>query len=431
MMTENRDLSERTDRHFSPQAGVEKKKGRVFRNTLWLTGSLAVGRGLSYLGFILLARMYSEQEVGIWAVLLTACLFAEILSNLGLDKIVVRDIIRSEADDAELLLSSTLLVKLVFSLVVAVAAYTAIITWYPEIAAGYSLSVGVYLCVVPCIAVTRTLEAWHTARERMHIPALAQVLERFSLLFVIILCWLMRADFTVFLIAGALAPVMRCLVALKGVLAHIRPPGFGKYKSLLKEALLLFAVEAVAGVYLRVDILLVSRMQSLEAAAQYNAAFRMFEVFTVLFAGYLTAIFPSLVKRTRFATLRGTFLLGLCAMVCAAFLGIISRKFLLGLFGPSYLAAADAFTALMLTLPLCYGTSFFTNYLIASGRIPLLLRMSIVVVSSNVLLNLTLIPRLSITGAGMAFLISEVISCIFMALVMYYFIKRDRQVMHA
>lgn len=431
MISEKQDLPDRADQLSSSPPEAEKKRGLVFHNTLWLTGALAAGRGLSYLGFILLARMYSEQEVGIWAVLLTASLFAEVISNLGLDKIVVRDIIRSEADDAASLLSSTLLIKFIFSIVVAGTTYTAIMLWYPEIAANYSASVGIYLCVIPCIAVTRTLEAWHTAGEKMHIPALAQVLERFSLLFFIVLCWLTKADFNLFLIAGAFSPILRCLVVLKGVLSHIRPPGFGKYKSLFKEALLLFAVEAVAGVYLRVDILLVSRMQSLEAAAQYNAAFRMFEVFTILFAGYLTAVFPSLVKRTRFDGLKGTFLLGLAVMFIAAFLGILSRKFLLGLFGPSYLAAADAFSALMLTLPLCYATSFLTNYLIASGRIPLLLRMSVVVVSSNVLLNLALIPRLSITGAGLAFFLSEVLSCIFMAVIMYYFFKRDRQVANA
>ena len=240
-----------SDEHSpSPDATPPPDQGRrrIFRNTLWLTGALVAGRGLSYLGFIVIARIYTEQEVGIWAVLLTACLFAEILSNFGLDKLVVREIVRSGNEDGRQLLSSTLFLKLGLSLLVAVAAYAALIHWYPEIAGGYSAGVGLYLCIVPCIAVTRTLEAWHTAGERMHVPALAQVFERFSLLLVIGACWVFEVPFVVFPVLAAIAPFMRFLFVLPGVAGQLRMPSFGRYSSLFGAGTRLFAVEDTAGI---------------------------------------------------------------------------------------------------------------------------------------------------------------------------------------
>ena len=258
----------------------------------------------------------------------------------------------------------------------------------------------------------------------MHVPALAQVFERFSLLLVIGACWVFEVPFVVLLVLAAVAPFMRFLIVLRGVAGQFRMPSVGRSKSLLGEGLLLFAVEATAGVYLRVDILLISQMRSLEAAAQYNAAFRLFEVFTVLFAGYLTAVFPSLVRKRHFESPRSTFWLGLAVILAASGAGILSRNLLLGMFGPAYLEAGQAFIALMLTLPLCYTTSFLANFLVATGRVSLLMGMSLIVVSTKILLNLVVIPRCSLTGAALSFLLSEIVRCILLAVVWSFFKKR-------
>ena len=107
-----------------------------------------------------------------------------------------------------------------------------------------------------------------------------------------------------------------------------------------------------------------------------------------------------------FESLRSTFWLGLAVILAASGAGILSRNLLLGMFGPAYLEAGQAFIALMLTLPLCYTTSFLANFLVATGRVSLLLGMSLIVVSTNILLNLVLITRFSFTGAPSSFLLS-------------------------
>ncbi len=393
-------------RNTPPDAG----KKRILHNTLWLTAAFLGGRLISYVGFIIIARTFTEREVGVWAILLTASLFCEILSSLGLDKLMVREVVRSARDEAPQLLSSILLIKLGISFVVGALAYAGIMLAYPEVAAQYAASTAIFLCSVPCIAVTRSLEAWHTALEKMHIPAIAQVVERCALFTLTFFAWQAGAGFGFFIACSALAPVARFFIALWGVRPYLRAPQPRKYGGLLREALALFAVDAVAGLYQRVDILLLSFLGSLEAAGLYNVAYRMFEFATIAFAGYITAIFPSLIRKMTASHLKSSFLLGLALTVAVAAGGILLRQFLLSLFGPVYLAADSALLILMLVLPFCYATSFMTYYLVATGEVRLLLKISAMVVLSNVLLNVLLIPHFSIVGSAMAFLLAEVLS---------------------
>lgn len=387
------------------------KGGLVFKNTLWLTLAAMGGRAVSYGTFILLARCFTEREVGVWAVLLTAYLFSEIISNLGLDKIVIRDVAQ-RPEEGERLLAAALAVKLLVSIPTGAAALAAVYWGYPEIASAYPAAIILFFLAVPAIAVTRSLEAWHTARETMAIPALAQVTERIVLLGLLSIFWLAGLPFGFFIGASAIAPLARLAVVLKPAWIHLRKPRLDLARPLISESLVLFAVEAVAGLYLRVDLILVSKLGSLEEAGLYNAAYRVFEFFTVVFSGYLLAIFPALARRARFSNFKSTFQLGLLVVVVAALIGFWLRHFILGLFGPAYLAASSAFSLLMLALPLSYMTSFFSNYLVASGQTRILLICAPVVVAANVAMNFFFIPKIAIAGAGLAFVLSELTSCL-------------------
>lgn len=389
---------------------------RVMKNTLWMTAASFGGRVVSYGTFILLARFFTQTEVGVWAVLLTAFLFAEVISNLGLDKILIRDAARSR-QEGEALLASILTVKLVAGTVTGAAACLSVYLGYPEIASAYPVAMVLSFLAIPAIAVTRTLEAWHTAMERLQFPAIAQMLERVALIAILIFVWLTRCSFGYFIALSALAPMVRLAVVYLPARHCVRMAVPRHLWPLLSESLILFAVEIMIGIYLRIDLIFVSKLDSLAAAGLYNAAYRIFEFFTIIFSGYLLAIFPSLARKAHLSAFKNTFLLGLGAVSAAALLGILFRNVIMGMFGESYLAASNAFIMLMLALPLSYVTSFMANSLIAMGRTRFLLIMALVVVGGNTLFNLLLIPRYSITGAGLAFVLSEIVS---IAVLLYF-----------
>jgi O-antigen/teichoic acid export membrane protein len=379
------------------------------QNTLWMTAASLGGRVISYGTFVLLARFFRAADVGVWAVLLTASLFSEVLSNLGLDKILIRDAARDPAL-GEALLPKVLAIKLGASVAVGAAACLCVHFGYPEIAENHSPAMILFFVSVPAIAVTRTMEAWHTAWERMHIPALAQILERVILICLLLAIWAARAGFGTFIAASAIAPIVRCLAALWPARAEFRLAMPRNSWPLFSESLILFSMEIITGVYQRFDLILISKLISLDAAGLYNAAYRVFESSTVIFAGYLLAIFPALARKARLAEFKNTFILGMAVVGAAGALGILFRNPVLELFGSRYLEAAPAFVVLMIALPMTYATSFMVNSLIAMGKTRDILCIALLVASTNGLFNLLLIPRYSLTGAALAFALSELVS---------------------
>ncbi len=409
-----------SDKGFSETSA----KGRIVKNTIFLTVASFGGRFVSYITFVLLARFFTPTEVGVWAVLLTAYLMAEVISNLGLDKIVIRNLAQN-TENAESFLASTLVLKIGTSVVVGLAASLIVLVSYSEISGSYPVASVLFFLAVPIVGVTRTIEAWHTAREQMAVVAVAQILERI-VLFALLGCFILtEASFGYFIAASALAPIVRFLVVLRPAWPHVYLKWPQNLRPLLAESLVLFGVELIAGIYMRLDLILISKLGSLEEVALYNASYRVFEFFTVVFGGFLVAIFPSVARRANLSVFKNTFLIGCVIVVVAAILGIALREPIMGLFGPSYLEAANTLLILMLALPLSYVTSFMVNYLVASKHTRLVFVLAVVTVGSNLLFNFMLIPKYSIWGAAVAFLLSEIVSCIILFFVAKFILKEE------
>ena len=65
---------------------------RLFSNSVAMAAANVAGRGLGYAYIILMARRLDARYLGAYALLLTASMLIELVSNLGLDKIMVREI---------------------------------------------------------------------------------------------------------------------------------------------------------------------------------------------------------------------------------------------------------------------------------------------------------------------------------------------------
>src|SRR6516162_11573869 len=64
----------------------------LLSNSLAMGIANVLGRGLAYAGFILMARRVDARHVGAYALLVTAGMIVDLVSNLGLDKILICEI---------------------------------------------------------------------------------------------------------------------------------------------------------------------------------------------------------------------------------------------------------------------------------------------------------------------------------------------------
>ncbi|MFQ5692551.1 MAG: oligosaccharide flippase family protein, partial [Nitrospinota bacterium] len=109
---------------------------RVFRNSAALLGGHAVERVLKLVVMAVLARYLGKTSFGLYAFVLAYVEFFHLLTDLGLQTILVREVARAP-ERAEELVGNTLTLKLAAAVVSAVLAVL-VIRW-----AGYPASTGV------------------------------------------------------------------------------------------------------------------------------------------------------------------------------------------------------------------------------------------------------------------------------------------------
>lgn len=402
---------------LGPPESKDYQHRRMMGNTLWLTFSSLGAKILAYAQFLLVVRTFSAEQVGIYAVCLTGVLFAELLANLGLDRVIVREVaLRGKKESTELF-DNALFLKALASIGAYALCLVAFWQIYPEIVEPHGFALAIFLAYVPVCALARSFESHFIALEQMAVPAIGQFLERIVMLLVAVAAWLGWCGFDLFLIIFPLGAVVRLLIP--GVLFYVQQKTKGPHKlsrvqakSLLAESSWLFGVEILAIAYFRIDIFILSKMVDLRGTGLYQAAHKIFDFGIAMFAGYLTAIFPAMARdKSRLQPSR-LFLGAAIVLVCFSLPGIIFRHEILMLFKPEYVEAAPVLACLLLTLPLVYFNSLLVNFAVASLRMRTIFFVAMPMLGVSIGLNLGLIPRYGILGGALATFFSEFFSSI-------------------
>ncbi len=411
---------------------MKHKNRKIFNNTAFMTGSSLLARAIAYLYFLIIIRSFSTTEIGIYAILITSYLLMELVGNLGLDKIMIRDLSkRTEESFDGVLFYSSLFMKLVSSIVVWGISLTAFMTFFPVQLSNYQTEFIIFFASIAPLCLARSLESYYTAGEKMHIPAASQLLERIILLAAAWIVSIGLIGFRGFLIAFFIAVCGRALL-LSSIFtwrrSDIRTELLSdKVKALGSESIRMLPIEAMALIYFRVDIFMLSKMTDLRITGIYQVAYKIFDFFIAMFAGFLIAVFPTLSREKGESSLLYMALIGIGAM-SAISLGIIYFRIeILGFFQKDFIQGSRALIWLMLTLPLVYLNSLLAHYAIAINKTSVLFRMAIILVAANIGLNLVFIPRFSIAGAAAATMICELLSTVLMLILLKDSIRNLRR----
>ncbi len=395
------------------------RTAKVTRGASLLSNSLAMGianvlgRGLAYVGFILIARRLDARYIGAYALLVTAGMIVDLVSTLGLDKILTREISARPTAEGQSYFWTALPIRFVMTIVSATVAWVLLLFFFKKELAVSPLETGVFLSSVLATGVSRNCEAYLTAHERLLPVALAQLSERIVFFCAVLLLLSGFLTFGKMLCFAPLAALVRSLIVTRSTLKiwtrklvrrrqQLRP--------LFRNALEMFSVEILALVYFRSDVFLIARMGGLRETAYYQVSYKVFDGCLSFFSGLLLASFPRIVRDKNRTTLNNMLALGTGLMTVPVAGVILARQQILGALRPEYVAGATSLVWLMLTVPLVYITSTLANAAIAAGRVKLLIIMAGLLLIANVSLNLILIPRYSINGAAFSTFACELLS---------------------
>ena len=389
------------------------KVASLLSNSLAMGIANVVGRGLAYVCFILMARRLDARYIGAYALLVTAGMIIDLVSNLGLDKILTREISARPAAEGQSYFWAALPIRYVMAAVSATIVWALLLFFFQRELAVNPLETAVFLSAVFATGVSRNCEAYLTAHERLLPVAIAQLSERIVFFCAVLL-----------LLSGFLSfGKMLCFVPL-AALARSLMVAWSTFKiwtrrlvrrrqqlgPLLRNAVELFSVEILALVYFRSDVFLVARMGGLRETAYYQVSYKVFDACLSFFSGLLLASFPRIVRDKSRIILNNMLALGTALMTAPVAGIILARQQILSALRPEYVAGATSLVWLMLTVPLVYFTSTLANAAIAAGRVKLLIAMAGLLLIVNLSLNLILIPRYSINGAAFSTFACELLS---------------------
>ncbi len=362
-----------------------------------------------------LARYLGPHAFGQFSYALALVALFGALSTLGLDRILVRDLVGVSAARHELI-GSALVLRLFGSAVAMSAAVLCVRVLRPDDVTTQQIVVVVAAGMF--VQALDVLELWFQSRLESRYTVVAKGAAFLAATAAKIALILIGAP----VIAFAWASLLEVLLAAGGLVVAYRISGesFARWRAsasgalaLLKPALPLVFSGIAVSVYMKIDQIMLGEMLGDKAVGAYSAAVHLCEA-TYFVAGVMVvSLFPVIVssratnEQLFLARMQRLFdLMVIVGIGLALPLSLFSSSIIQILYGDAYSAASGVLAIYAWAAIFVFLGVASSSYLLAENLTIVSLYRTTLGAVTNVVLNLLLIPRFGIAGAAYATLIS-------------------------
>jgi PST family polysaccharide transporter len=392
---------------------------KIVDNMSWLFLDKILRMGFGLLLGIWVARYLGPQQFGLLNFATAFVGLFGAIAALGLQGIVVRDIVRNP-DRAKETLGSAALLQLIGGLVAYLLILVVIAHLRPEDAIARSIIAIIGSVVL--IEASKIAVYWFESQVQSKFTVWVQngVFLAFAAVKVTLI--LNHATLIAFVWA-TLAEALLVATILLGVMGKRGPSLTNLYasaeraKSLLKDSWpLIFSGIAVAA-YMKIDQIMLGQMLGDQAVGIYSAATRISEVWYFIPMAIVASVFPAIIEAKKideeqfYARLQKLYdLMVLISVAVALPMTFLSTPILTFLFGSAYQAAGEVlaihiWASVFVFLGVASGKWFLTE-----NRQMLSLQRTVLGAIVNIALNFWLIPLHGVLGAAWATVASQVLA---------------------
>ncbi|HEY4475568.1 MAG TPA: flippase [Candidatus Paceibacterota bacterium] len=390
----------------------------VAKNTFWLFLGQIISRLLRAVVVVYGARKLGASSWGAFSYALGIATFLTSFSDIGINALITKEAAR-EPQSKDRYLATAFLIKLAFLIIIAALA-PLIFLYFTKIEEAAAIMP--ILIFVFAFDTLRDLgSALSRALEKMQIEAFIQIFTNF----------LIAALGTVFLYFYGTAKALSFAYALGSGLgmaaiffalkSHFKNMWKSFRFALVKPILMTawpFGLLGLMGVImLNTDIIMLGWLRTAEEVGYYAAAQKIIQLLYILPAIIAISIFPIMsrliianplsVKRILEKAVSVSILI---AAPIAAF-GILFGDLIINLFfGPEYAQSILPFRILVATVLIVYPSSLIGHAIFVYDQQKSFAGFVAVAVSSNILLNLLLIPPFGINGAAAATILTQLMT---------------------
>jgi O-antigen/teichoic acid export membrane protein len=401
---------------LTKKSNTTQRFSRYFFNTSWLFGEKIYRMVLAFFITVWMARYFGPEQFGIFSYALSFVTLFSVFASLGLDKLIVRELLAEPEAEKEIL-GSTFLLRLIGSLLLIGASASAVTMIRPE---DWLTRVLVITFSVGYLFKSfQVIKFWFEAHVKGKFSSLVEAASITGSVGIKAILIIIEAPLIYF--AGAV--VLESFIAALGFCTIYKMQGNAllswrprvrRVKKMLVEAWPLILAGTLYTVYTKIDQVMLGEMIGYEAVGTYAAAVKISEGWFFIPAVIATSFFPAMLNAKKKSVVlylgRTQHLFNLMAVIgvaAAVVITVIARPIIMLAFGADYEGAIWVLTihiwgGIFLAMS---GISY--RYFIAEGLQRYSFYRGVTGLVINVTLNFLLIPLYGVIGAAISLVLSQ------------------------
>jgi O-antigen/teichoic acid export membrane protein len=408
----------------------------ILKNTIYIIGTEQLSRVINFFQVAILIRYLGKNNYGIWSLTQSIPSMFYVLTDMGLNSIMLRKIARDKINQ-EQYLSQVLFLKVILAVL-----FFCIIYIFSK-TSGYETEVN-YLILFSSLAYlfgsfSEVITAVFRAHENFAFESIINTIK--SAVFLSFVCAIIFLDLKLrgFVFSLLILNLMIGLVCFywyskKFHLIKLKVFKSNIYRDLFKESLPFALLVFINPVFSQIDIVMLSKLSTYESVGIYNAAYRIFLFLFVIPIAIKNVLFPRLSNLYSNSTeaYESTFnnacrIIVLLTLPMCAGLYLLSDRIVVLLFSKEYMLSVFPLRVMAICLFFANLRTIFGVTLYASN----LERPALIIFGTATILNgvldYLLIPKMDYTGAALSSLFAEV----FILLSYYHYIRKKLSIVTA
>lgn len=396
---------------------LEKQQNlrKIITNTGWLSADQVLRLGVGLFIGAWVARYLGPERFGLYAYVAAFVSLFVPFATMGLDNIVVRELVRDPQCKEEVL-GTTFILKLIGGTITLLGVLGVISQLRPDEILT-QLMVGI-LATQTVFQAFNTIDFWFQSQVQARYVVWANV-SAFAIATVAkIILILVQAPLIAFVwvaVPEAALSAIGLLIAYHKTGNHVRfwRTSLTRAKTLLRDSWPLMLSGFAIMIYMRIDQIMLGQMVGNDAVGIYAAATRISEVWHFVPMAIASSVFPAIIEARKFSEKlyyeRLQKLLNLMALLSYAVaisITLLSKWIVIGLFGSEY-AQAGSVLAIRIWAGVFVASGVIGGkWLVAENLVKFSLTATVIGAVTNVVLNYFLLPNYGVIGASTATVVS-------------------------
>ncbi len=393
---------------------------KVSKNFASLTLAEGVTRICTILLYIYIVRVLGATSFGELAFATSVMSFFIFFADFGLTTLGIREIARHK-QDTETYGTNILVFQVLFSLLL-IMLLGVFLLFMPL---SYTLKVITFLYGLVLIPLALDMSYIFQAYEKMEFVLVGKTINQgvyliLGLALIILFKNVVFIPIAVF-VSGIGGAIVTYVLLKKIVHFKLKKPDPKLFKLLVIAAIPFVTSEILIMIYRNIDIVMLQLTKGTDEVAYYSSGYKIVNTIIIVIAFIPDAFFPLIVynfkhdeKQFKQHILLFSQTAGLLSIPLAIGGIIYARQILMLLYGSQLLAGTDAFKVLLLLVIIIPFKLLVASIIIATDKQNHYMISGAIGAIVNVLLNIILIPRYGMIGAGIAIVVTETAAGIYL-----------------